>query len=103
MTDKKHTPISKKEFIAMGEDDESAEMLASFEQGEWELAPHQETLKREAEQAARSYLRKEARINVRLSTADVMMLKRRAAAEGMPYQTLIASVLHKYVSGALRG
>ena len=45
-------------------------------------------------------MRKDARINIRLSTADLEMLKRRAAEEGLPYQSLIASVLHKYVSGS---
>jgi len=45
-------------------------------------------------QAAERYLRKDARVNIRLSTADLEMLKRRAAEEGLPYQTLIASVLH---------
>lgn len=49
-------------------------------------------------EAARRYLRKDARVNIRISTADLDMLKRRAAEEGLPYQTLIASVLHKYVS-----
>jgi predicted DNA binding CopG/RHH family protein len=39
------------------------------------------------------------RVNIRLSSADLQMLKRRAAEEGLPYQSLIASVLHKYVSG----
>lgn len=43
-------------------------------------------------------MRKDARINIRLSNADLEMLKRRAAEEGLPYQSLIASVLHKYVS-----
>lgn len=44
--------------------------------------------------------RKDARINIRLSTADLQMLKRRAAEEGLAYQTLIASILHKYASGS---
>jgi len=45
-------------------------------------------------------MQKDARVNIRLSTADLEMLKRRAAEEGLPYQSLIASVLHKYVSGS---
>ena len=48
--------------------------------------------------AAKRYTRKDARINIRLSTANLEMLKRRAVEEGLPYQSLIASVLHKYVS-----
>ena len=54
--------------------------------------------RKEAMEAARRYLRKDARINIRLSTADLDMLKQRAAEEGLPYQSLIASILHKYVS-----
>lgn len=50
---------------------------------------------------ARATLRKDARVNVRLMTSDLFELRARAAEEGMPYQTLIASVLHKYVSGRL--
>jgi predicted DNA binding CopG/RHH family protein len=47
---------------------------------------------------ARRYTRKDAWINIRLSTADLEMLKRRAVEEGLPYQSLIASILHTYVS-----
>ncbi|CUS35467.1 hypothetical protein COMA2_20282 [Candidatus Nitrospira nitrificans] len=47
---------------------------------------------------SRRYTRTNVRINIRLSTADLEMLKRRAAEEGLPYQSLIASILHKYVS-----
>jgi predicted DNA binding CopG/RHH family protein len=42
-----------------------------------------------------------ARVNIRLSSADLGMLKRRAAEEGLPYQSLIARILHKYVSGSI--
>ena len=59
----------------------------------------QQTAKQTAVRAARRYLRKDARVNIRLSSADLEMLKRRAAEEGLPYQSLIASILHKYVSG----
>jgi predicted DNA binding CopG/RHH family protein len=60
----------------------------------------QQTAKQTAVQAARRYLRKDARVNIRLSSADLEMLKRRAAEEGLPYQSLIASILHKYVSNS---
>jgi predicted DNA binding CopG/RHH family protein len=46
-------------------------------------------------------LTKDKRINIRLSSRDLEDVQTRAAEEGMPYQTLIASVLHKYVSGRL--
>lgn len=54
-----------------------------------------------AKEAAANYLRKEAKINIRLTRHDVEGLKRIAVKEGLPYQTLISSVLHKYVTSHL--
>lgn len=51
--------------------------------------------------AARATFIKNRRVNIRLSAADLMDIQARAYEEGVPYQTLIASVLHKYVSGRL--
>ena len=53
-------------------------------------------------ESARATFTKNRRVNIRLSTADLMDIRARAHEEGVPYQTLIASVLHKYVSGRLR-
>ena len=52
-------------------------------------------------QAARNYLRKDQRINIRLSSADLQRLKMRASREGLPYQTMIAGILHKVAAGLL--
>ena len=52
--------------------------------------------------AARATFIKDKRVNIRLSAADLMDIQARAYEEGVPYQTLIASVLHKYVSGRLQ-
>jgi len=79
-------------------DDEERNLITAYERGEFRPMEDQHTAKQAAVQAARRYLRKDARVNIRLSSADLEMLKRRAAEEGLPYQTLIASVLHKYVS-----
>lgn len=49
--------------------------------------------------AAKNYLRKDKQINIRIASSDLVLLKEAAADEGMPYQTLIASVLHKYAAG----
>src|SRR5229473_2395233 len=49
--------------------------------------------------AAQATFIKDRRVNVRLSSPDLMDIQARAAEEGVPYQTLIASVLHKFVSG----
>ena len=53
--------------------------------------------------AARSVSRKDQRINIRISSRDLEDLKIKAMEEGMPYQTLIASVLHRYATGQLPG
>ncbi len=51
--------------------------------------------------AARATAIKDRRVNIRLSTGDLQDIQAKALAQGMPYQTLIASVLHKYVTGRL--
>ena len=52
-----------------------------------------------AQLAAKNYLKKEARINIRISYPDLSSLKRRASVEGLPYQSMIASILHKVAAG----
>ncbi len=81
-------------------DDEEGKLITAYERGEFKPVKNQKGAKRAAVQAAERYMRKDARINIRLSSADLEMLKQRAAEEGLPYQSLIASVLHKYVSGS---
>jgi predicted DNA binding CopG/RHH family protein len=81
-------------------DEDEQSVITAYERGEFRPVKDQGKAKQEAVQAARRYMRKDARINIRLSTADLEMLKRRAAEEGLAYQTLIASVLHKYASGS---
>ncbi len=51
---------------------------------------------------ARETLQKDKRINIRMSGRDLLSLKRKANRFGMPYQTLISSILHQYVSGDLK-
>ena|SRR5690625_1465257 len=53
-------------------------------------------------QAARANARKDKRMNIRISSRDMEALQRRALEEGLPYQSLVSSILHKYVSGSLR-
>ncbi len=77
------------------------DILTSFEKGEWQSVPNlTDEIARYAASAAAT-LTKDKRINIRLSSRDLEDVQTRAAEEGMPYQTLIASVLHKYVSGRL--
>lgn len=79
-------------------DKEEERLIAEYERGAFKPIKNQGMGKKEAMEAAKRYTRKDARINIRVSTADLEMLKRRAAEEGLPYQSLIASILHKYVS-----
>ena len=75
------------------------ELLTAFERGEWHSVG-KESLKRYV-RAARQTLKKDQRINIRLSQQDLEGIQVRAIEEGLPYQTLISSVLHKYVTGSL--
>jgi predicted DNA binding CopG/RHH family protein len=72
----------------------------------WEKLPFSENQAKEcayAKEAAANYLRKDAKINIRLTRHDMDGLRRIAVKEGLPYQTLIASILHKYVAQHLIG
>jgi predicted DNA binding CopG/RHH family protein len=80
-------------------DAEEKDLLESFERGEWKSVPNLEEAKAFVREAAANYLRKDARINIRLSRSDLSRIKQMAAYEGLPYQTLIASLLHKYATG----
>ncbi len=76
------------------------EILSAFEQGQLKsVATKNELQKLKA--AARATALKDRRVNIRLSSIDLGDIQVKALEEGVPYQTLIASVLHKYVSGRL--
>lgn len=77
--------------------------LRALERGELKRARGARTEMQMAKHAAANYFKKDNRINIRIAGADLDMLKKRAAEEGLPYQTLISSVLHKFVSGRLVG
>jgi len=82
-------------------DSEEKEIISSFERDEWTTIKNVAHHKAVARETAAKTLRKDVRINIRLSSSDVFNIKQIAAYEGLPYQTLIASVLHKYASGHL--
>ena len=76
------------------------EILNAFKKGQIKsLATKAELAKFKA--AARATAIKDRRVNIRLSSGDLSDIQVRALEEGVPYQTLIASVLHKYVTGRL--
>jgi predicted DNA binding CopG/RHH family protein len=83
-------------------DEEELQILRDFERGEFESIQHFRAEKRSLEAAAKRTLQKDKRINIRISSRDLEKLQKRAAMEGIPYQTLIASTLHKFVTGTLK-
>lgn len=81
-------------------DKDEQELLEAFELGEFVSVITNER-KKEIERIAAEAFKKDKRINIRLSSRDLSAIQRRALMEGIPYQTLVASILHKYVSGSL--
>lgn len=76
---------------------EEQELLTSFESGEWHSVPNLAAVKRQLIQAAKNTLAKTKNINIRLPQKTLLKLKSKAAQEGIPYQTLASSILHRYV------
>lgn len=77
------------------------EILASFERGEWKpVTKLKSEIARFATIASASMV-KDKRVNIRISSRDLDDIQAKAAEEAIPYQTLMASVLHKYVTGRL--
>lgn len=76
-------------------DKEEEELLRVFEGGEFKSVPNFEQRKKELQQIARNSLNKTRNINIRLSERDLYRLKAKAVKEGVPYQTLASSILHK--------
>jgi len=82
-------------------DKEEKALLESYENEEWVSDPDIEKRRKEMSQYAAETMRKDKRVNIRMSSRDLREIQRIALREGLPYQTLISSVLHKYVNGHL--
>ena len=82
-------------------DDFEKDILGAYEKGELISTKPSEKEKGKFKVAAQATFLKDRRVNIRLSSPDLMDIQARALEDGVPYQTLIASVLHKYVSGRL--
>ena len=80
---------------------EEAELLDSYEAGEWRTIEGWEAKAEEYQEYARATFKKDKRVNIRISSKDLEEIQKRALEEGIPYQTLIASILHKYIAGRL--
>lgn len=77
-----------------------SDLLEAYEAGRLKSVASKAELAR-LRAAARATALKDRRVNIRLSTLDLQGIQARALEEGIPYQTLISSVLHKYVAGRL--
>ncbi|MCX5928197.1 MAG: hypothetical protein NTY40_00285 [Synechococcus sp. LacPavin_0920_WC12_MAG_50_7] len=82
-------------------DAEEQQLLSTYAAGAWRSLATPGVIQTLRE-AARATGQKDQRINIRLSSGDLQAIRTRALQEGVPYQTLISSVLHKYVSGNLK-
>ena len=80
---------------------EEKEILESFEKGEWVPVADFSKRKKELMEYARNTLRKDKRLNIRISERDLIELQRKAVKEGLPYQTYVSSIIHKFVNGTL--
>lgn len=77
------------------------ELLEALEAGEYESVLT-ESRRKELQQAASLTFRKDKRINIRISNRDLAAIQSKASEEGIPYQTLVSSIIHKYISGSLQ-
>jgi len=79
---------------------EEQEILESYENDEWVSVSTPASLER-YKSIAKNTFKKDKRVNIRMSEMDLELLQERALIEGLPYQTLMSSVLHKFVTGRL--
>ena len=82
-------------------DQEESEILEAFKSGKVKRTKDATETQKRHQQYAEAMFKKDARINIRLPSKDLRGLQKKALAEGIPYQTLVASILHKYVEGRL--
>ena len=91
--------INKKAFEPI--DKEERDLMESIESDEWRPVKNIKKEKEKAIAAAQNTLKKDRRINLRLTQKDYHQIQIKAIEEGIPYQTLISSIIHKYLNGSL--
>ncbi len=82
-------------------DKDETNLLKSYEADEWRSAKKSKAEAARYRKYAQATFRKDKRVNIRISEKDLMGIQKRAIEEGIPYQTLMSSILHKYLAGAL--
>ena len=80
---------------------EEKQLLDSLEAGEWESVPQLRSEIRKHGQYAKNTMRKDKRVNIRISSRDLEQLQTMAMEDGIPYQTLMSSILHRFLTGKL--
>ena len=91
--------LSRKAFEPL--DQEEKDLMESIEREDWRSVKNIKQEKEKAIAAARNTLKKDKRINFRLTQKDYRQIQIKAIEEGIPYQTLISSIVHKYLNGSL--
>ena len=82
-------------------DREEKDILDSYERGEWKSVKNLKEEIKKHRVYARQTLKKDKRVNIRISSMVLEEIQTRAIEDGMPYQTLISSILHRFVTGRL--
>ena len=91
--------LSRKAFEPL--DQEEKDLMESIEHEDWRSVKNIKQEKEKAIAAARNTLKKDKRINLRLTQKDYRQIQIKAIEEGIPYQTLISSIVHKYLNGSI--
>jgi len=81
---------------------EEKELLQSIDKDEWKSIKNKKALISQLKETAANTMAKDQRMNIRIGKRDLEGIKAKAIEEGIPYQTLVASVIHKYVNGKLK-
>jgi predicted DNA binding CopG/RHH family protein len=80
---------------------EEKEIVSSFENEEWKPVDDLQKRKKLLSEYAQNTVKKDRRLNIRISERDLLELQKRAVKEGLPYQTFVSSIIHKYINGLL--
>jgi len=80
---------------------EEKDILDSFERGEWKQVKNVKAEIKKHQEYARNTLKKDKRVNIRISSKVLEEIQALAIENGIPYQTFMTSILHRYVHGGL--
>ena len=81
---------------------EEQKLINEIEKDDWKSSKNIISISKKLKDAAKTSLLKDKRMNIRIAGRDIELLKTKALEEGVPYQTLVSSILHKFVTGKLK-